>query len=147
MWDFWHKYSEESTNTIDIISIRPNENSRVQSGLSFASTVTEVIKRNRSYYQGIWKTIVKTYRELFQQYLKEHTRNEVSYGTFIALKTFYVHHTSTKDLVMCCCILHLHARWSILALIRCLEKQNIVFPCSDDLAFFSFLNTDCEAGD
>ena len=145
--DFWYKYSEDSTNTTDITSIRPNDKSRVQSGLSFASTVTEVIKRNRSYYQGIWKTVVKTYRELFQQYLKEHPGNEVLYGTFIALKPFYVHHASTKDLVMCCCILHLHVRWSIIALIRCLEKQNSVFPCSDYLTFFSFLYTDCEADD
>lgn len=33
-------------------------------------------------YQQMWKTVVKTYVELFQQYLKDHPGSIISYGTF-----------------------------------------------------------------
>lgn len=146
VWQFWHNCSEESTNTTDIKSIRQTDKPRIQSGLNFASTVTEVIKRNRAYFQSIWKTVVKSYQELHQQFLNENPNNKVSYGTFINLKPFYVHHASAKDLIMCCCKLHLHSRWSISALIACMDKQNITIPCRDYLTFFSFLYENCEAG-
>ena len=49
----------------------------------------------------------------------------MSYGSFLALKPFYIRSATTKDLEMCCCKKHLHARWSIVALIECCNKQNL----------------------
>ena len=93
--------------------------------------------------QSIWKTFVKTYVALFQQYSKDDPRNKISYGTFFAWKPFYIHHASTKNMVMCCCKIHLHTCWSIRVFIRCMKKQEILLPFTDYFTFFSFLYIDC----
>ena len=49
----------------------------------------------------------------------------VSLGTLLALKLFYVRSATTKDIEMCCCKKHLHAYWSIQALIQCATKQQV----------------------
>ena len=147
MWNFWHEKSDESTNTTDIVCMHVNEKPCIQSGFLFMSLVHQVVKQNRVFYQSIWKTVVKTYVELFQQYLKDHPGNKMSYGTIFALKLFYIHHASTKDMIMCCCKIHLHIRWSIRTFIRCMEKQEILLPFTDCFTFFSFLYTDCPRDD
>ena len=119
----------------------------MQSDLDFNSSVRVVMKRNRSYYESIWKTVVKTFRELHKMYENGHPNHKFSLGTFFSLKPFYVHHLSAKDLVMCCCKLHLHARWAVKAMIKCFTKQEIPFPVSDYLNFFSSLYADCENGE
>ena len=97
----------------------------------------------------MWKTVVKTYVELFQQYLKDHPGSIISYGTFFffSFKPLYIHHASTKDMIMCCCKVHLPTHWSIRAFIRCMEKQEILLPIPDYFTFFPFLYIDCPRDD
>ena len=65
-------------------------------------------------------------------------------GTFVALKPFYVRQSSAKDIEMCCCKLHFHARWSIDALLECCKLQSInLGPVKDYYSFFSYLSENC----
>ena len=45
---------------------------------------------------------------------------------------------------MCCCKLHLHARWAIEALIKCALEQHIDIPFSNYTTFFDMLTRNCE---
>jgi len=66
-------------------------------------------------------------------------------GTFIALKPFYVRQCSQKDIEMYCCKIHLHARWSINALLELCKKQSIDLGLVHDYySFFTFNSSDCE---
>ena len=60
------------------------------------------------------------------------------------MKPFYIHHATQKDMVMCCCKIHLHARWVIESLIKCLKKQDIIFPVSNYENFFKALHSNCQ---
>ena len=44
---------------------------------------------------------------------------------------------------MCCCKNHLHARWSVAALLKLCEKEEIEVPFSDYESFFKHLHADC----
>ena len=81
---------------------------------------------------------------LYLKYCKENPNLTVSWGTFLAVKPFYVRHTDMKDLEMCCCKLHLHARLVIAAIIECAKKQNIELPLHDCQSFFEYLMEDCQ---
>ena len=49
---------------------------------------------------------------------------------------------------MCCCKMHLHARWSITAFIKCCEKEGIdIGSITDYESFFNWLTKDCETSD
>lgn len=49
---------------------------------------------------------------------------------------------------MCCCKKHLHARWSVQALISCSEKQKISLQEIDNYdSFFAYLYQDCPKDD
>lgn len=148
VWQFYHENAQESTITTSLARIRLTGKPRIQDGLEFKSSVrTWKNQRGRQYYQNIWMTVLKTFRELHGLYNSMNPLNCVSLGTFYALKPFYVRHASAKDLVMCCCKLHLHTRWAIVALIKCLEKQEIPLPASSYDEFFEHLYADCGEGD
>ena len=69
-------------------------------------------------------------------------------GTFFALKPFYILYASAKDLAMCCCKKHLHARWAPNALVTLMKKQEITLPeVSTYLEFFNSICTDCNDGE
>ena len=102
-----------------------------------------VTKRNCQFFQAIWEATVLSCVELYKKFCTENPTACVSYGTFFARKPFYVRHASKKDLVMCCCILHLHVRWVIQALIKCLDKQSISFAAANYEEFFDLLYADC----
>ena len=69
---------------------------------------------------------------------------KVSFGTFRSLKPFYIKSTDSKDMEMCCCKTHVHARCSLKALFECCGKQNIELPFSDYYSFFEYVTADCE---
>ena len=139
VWDFWHENSQETTNTHQVAKMRINQKPQIQNGLDFISSVTMVKMRNRDFFQALWKTVTNTYVSLYLKYCKEHPEFPISWGTFLALKPFYVRHTSQKDLEMCCCKLHLHARWSIEALIKCANKQVAIAADRNSLETFWFV--------
>ena len=87
---------------------------------------------------------MKTYKQLYNQYLIQNEECRVSIGTFMALKPFYVKSATANDIEMCCCKKHLHARWSINALIDCAKAQNINIDFDSYDSFFNHLITDCD---
>lgn len=177
VWDFYHEQAQESTNTTALAKMLITKKPRVQDGLVFKSIVHEVTdKRKRRFYQSIWWTLLKTFRELHKAYNTANPLNTVSIGTFYALKPFYMRHASSKDLVMCCCKIHLHIRWAIQALVKCIKKeqqqhdlmqkqiaaqekeqskekepllqrQKVEFPVDTYDEFFQYLYSECEEGE
>lgn len=146
VWNFWHssENTSESTLTSRPAKIRVENKPHIQVGLTFADTVEIITQRNHNFYQGQWKIINLTCKELYSKYLKANPDNYVSWGTFTSLRPFYVRSATTKDIEVCCCKLHLHARWSIKSLIQCCKKQNIDLDFTDYQTFFEFLTRDCE---
>ena len=98
-----------------------------------------------AFYQSIHQIAQKPFRELYAEYIQEKLDHlHVSMGTFVALKPFYVRQSSAKDIEMCCCKLHFHARWSIDALLECCKLQSInLGPVKDYYSFFSYLSENC----
>lgn len=93
------------------------------------------------------KTVMKPYYELHTAFIKDNPSSAISYGKFVSLKPFYVRHTSTKDLVMCRCKVHVHARWSIRAMIALLKSQDIEFPVQNYNDMFTYLYQQCSKND
>ena len=76
----------------------------VQSGLTFNKVPFTIIQiRNRPYYEVQWCKSDRLLKELYVNYIKENPDNYVSYGTWYALRPFYVRMVTTKDVEMCCC--------------------------------------------
>ena len=89
-----------------------------------------------------------TRKELYVKYITSHPDSVVSWGTFLALRPFYVRTATTKDVEVCCCKLHLHARWSVNALIKSGKKQNIDIGLLNDYSsFFNFITSECPTED
>ena len=84
---------------------------------------------------------------MYHEYLASHSEEHVSYGSFIALKPFHVRSATQNDIEMCCCKLHLHARWSISALIECAKKQGIQIDFDTYDTFFNYLTKDCQSSE
>ena len=145
VWDYWHLNSQESTNTTNLAKLRHSDKSHIQSGLDFVPTVSVIRQRNRLFYQGIIKTVQLTYKELYVKYIQTHDeQNHVSWGTFLALRPFYIKPNTMKEIEMCCCKLHLHARWSIKAFIDCCKLQKFdIGEITSYETFFEHLISDC----
>ena len=69
--------------------------------------------------------------------------NTVSYGTFISLKSFYVHAATKKDIEMCLYKIHLHARRGVDTLVKLCTKQNIPLEFESYITFFEILRRNC----
>ena len=83
-------------------------------------------------------------KQLYQHYVKENPTNAVSLRTFFALKLFYVHSATSKDIEVCVCKKHLHAQWAVQALIDCSRKQHInLRTITSYESFFQYLYADC----
>ena len=122
VWEFWHEHCFESTNTTQLAKLRVTDRNKIQTNLEFSSFVTIVKQRNKQFYQSIWKIAEKPYKVLYQKFLISNSNFSLSWGSFLALRPFYICHSTLKDMEICCCLLHLHARWSINAIIQCAKK-------------------------
>ena len=90
---------------------------KLQSKLNFVDTVTIAeSKRNLHFYECQWMTVETSYCALYHEFSESHDL-DISYGTFIGLKPFYIRGITCSDIEMCCCKPHLHARWAINALL------------------------------
>ena len=134
--------SEQSTITTALARLRVTEKPGCQQDLEYASTVRVVVKRNRQFYQSIWMTLSVPIISLFKKYYEENM-NYVSIGLFLNLRPFYIRNVSLKDMEMCCCKLHLHARWCISALLKIAAKLEVPQTASDYQSFFTLLYADC----
>ena len=94
---------------------------------------------------SIVQVVEKTFKEIYAKYLSEPSE-PVSYGSFVALKPFYVRHTTQKDIEMCVCKDHLHGLWSVETLVKCRKKRVITILFADYQSFFDYLSTDCPPG-
>ena len=81
----------------------------------FKESVIVTKSRNIEYFTSKWFVTHKSVRELYNKYTTSHPDLPVSLGSFLTLKPFYIRQTTTKDIEMCVCKSHLHARWSVKA--------------------------------
>ena len=85
---------------------------------------------------------------MYQKLLISNLNFSLSWASFLALRPFYICHSTLKDMEICCCLLHLHARWSINAIIQCAKKQNIPLESFDSYTmFFKALTEQCSNHD
>lgn len=144
IWDYWHAKSTPSTLTSRPAKLKMGHKAKIQSGLKFVDVVNIIKQRGKEYYQGNWRIINITFRELYHSFINTFPINKVSLGTFYSLKPFYVRSATTNNIEMCCCKLHLHARWALKALIECCKMQNIDLQgvnCYE--TFFKKITEDC----
>jgi len=143
VWDFWHSNSTQSTNLSRPAKLKVTDKPKIQFELDFVGTVTIIKQRQREFYQNRC-ILILTIKELYLKYLQSLPDNAVSLGTFLALKPFYIRAASTKDIKMCVCKKHLHARWSIQALVNLAEKQQIdIGTIKNYDTFFEYLTELC----
>ena len=144
VWEFWHNNSTQSTLTSRPAKLPVRDKPKIQTSLTFKDCTVEKSKRGISSLVTTWQTTEKPYRELLTLYNLANPLNTVSYGTFFALKPFYVRGVTTDDMEISCCKKHLHARWSVKALLDCAKLQNINLPFTSYASFFDFLNENCQ---
>ena len=147
VWDFWHLVSDPSTLTTSLASLCVSDKPGIQEELAFADTVKEKTKRNRKYYESIWRTLSVPVLELWAKCCKENSDHKVSSGTFLNLKLFYVRTASRKDMEMCVCKVHLHTRTCISAIVIIANKLEIDIPFTCYKTFFEMLYVHCNKGD
>lgn len=144
VWLFYHNHSTPSTITSRPAKLKLNDKPKIQTGLSFTdSTNIATNKRGNKFYESLWMIQDDTIKNLYTKFLKE-SGYQISYGSFVALKPFYVRGATTQDLEMCCCKDHLHARWAIKALIQLCHNQGILISFDTYLTFFAYLSSDCK---
>ena len=147
VWDFWHKTSTQSTLTSRPAKLKLSDKPKIQTHLQFCDAA--IITNNRrgtKFYESPWMILEKPIREIYCQYIAD-AGSKISYGTFIALKPFYVRGATHNDIEMCCCKTHLHARWSVSALVHCAKEQNIPLEFCSYETFFEYLASDCNKED
>ena len=113
------------TITSQPAKLRVPDKRYIQADLVFLDTVTIISQRNKDFCESNWTVTTKTYKQLFNEYLSSNNESTVSLGMIMALKPFYIRSATSNDIEMCCCKKHLHARWSINALIDCAKEQNL----------------------
>ena len=144
VWRFWHENSIQSTLTSRPATLRVSDKRKIQSQLDFVETTTIIVnKRKQKFYQSHWHIANLTIKQLYHKYLITYPQSVVSYGSFLALRPFYVRTATKKDMEMCCCKKHLHARWAITALIEIAKKQKISLEFGSYKEFFDVLTEKC----
>ena len=146
--EFWHEHCFESTNTTQLAKLRVSNRNKTHTNLEFSPSVTIGKQRNKQFYQSIWTIAEKPYKVLYQKFLISNPNFSISWGFFLSLRPFYIRHSTLKDMEMCCCLPHLHARWSINEIIQCAKKQNIPLESFDSYTmFFKALTEQCSNHD
>lgn len=114
VWKYWHNESTPSTLMSRAAKMKISDKSKIQSNLEFVDTVNIVTnKRGIFLYENPWRFTTAPIKCLYTTFLETNIEENVSYGTFLALKPFYIRGPTTSDIEMCCCKLYLHTRWSI----------------------------------
>ena len=120
VWKFWHDKTTHSTLMSRPAMLKLTNKDKIQTSLNFASMVNIVLdKRGISFYENPWRITKTTVKALYTNFILNFPGHEVAYGTFLALKQFYVRGATNSDLEMYCCKLYLQARWSIRFVLFC----------------------------
>ena len=129
VWEQWHSSSITSTITNMPAQLKVSCKPKIQCHLAFHSIVKLTKnKRNIELYQNVWMVTTKTFGELHKEYNTFYPNNNVAYGTFVALKPFYIRAADEKEIAMCLCKIHLHMRRAIEGLVKLCVKQDINLP-------------------
>ena len=83
------------------------------------------------------------YQELYSKCTKLHPDKKVSQGSFLRFEPFYIRRETEKNIEMCCCKLHLHARWAIEGTLKNAVEQKIEVVFSNYHSFFEKLPQQC----
>ena len=144
VWDFWHEMSTETSDTFRPAKLRCTLKPKIQTDLDYHSAITIISQRNKSFFQSMWRINQETIAKLHQNFLKDHPMNFICYGNFFNLRPFYTRSITTRDVEVCCCKMHLHARRSIDALLNCL-KLHYLTPTqfNDYYTFLTYLTMNC----
>ena len=144
VWKFWHDKSHPSTITSRPAKLKVSERNKIQEGLDFVDTVTSISQGKRYFFLSHWFITAEPLKPLYAEYKNKYPEFPVSYGTYLSLRPFYVRSVTAKDIEMCCCKQHLHARWAIQALINNAEKQGIPLPFTNYESFFENFTSECK---
>ena len=99
VWEFWHVMNDVSTNTSRPVKLKVGDKPKIQEGLEFISSVSVMEnKRHIQFYQSTWQTLNKTYKQLYIDFICENPDHVVGYGTFLALKPFYIRPVKKCDI-------------------------------------------------
>ena len=109
VWEYWHDCSQETSDTTHPAKLRKGNRSKIQSGLVFSASVNIIQQRGKEFYESMWRISRQT-TDLHKKYLDTYPANPVSLWTFFSLQPFHVCGVTTRDVEVCCCKLHLHAR-------------------------------------
>ena len=142
------KSSQQSTITTHISKLRVADKPKMQINLEYVDSVKVVRQRNRFFYASINHTVQCTHRKLYSKYLLQCQEGEetVLWGTFNSLKPFYIVSASEKDLQMCVCKKHLHARWATTALLENAKLQRMdTDGVSDYYSLLEYITKFCPA--
>ena len=118
------------------MSLKP----KIQTGLEYHIVVL-VIQHNRMFMESNWYIINETFKCLHMKYSSENPDSPVPYGIFLKLKPFYVRSVSTKDVEMCCCKKHQHARWPVSALLQLCKQQKVEPSFTNYYTFFNAISS------
>ena len=144
VWNFWHENSKETSDTFRPAKLRSTNKPAVQSGLQFAPSVKDIEQRGKKFYESMWRINHDTIADLHTKFVKSHPKDYVSLGLFFNLRPFYVHSITLRDIEVCCCKLHLHARCGIAALIQCIKKHGLnPTNFNDYYTFLKYLTENC----
>ena len=111
----------------------------MHAGLKYHDSAKVVCnKRNVELFESPWLITNKTIQEMYIDYLKNNNAY-VSKGTFYSLRPFYARSPTEKDIEMCVCKDHLHARWAVEAFLKLTKKQKITVDFCSYETFLSFL--------
>ena len=125
VWTFWHNRATPSTITSQPSKLRVDDKPKIQTNLDFVDTCSVITQRNCFFYESNWFVVQETLHNLYNEYINNFSDQHVSFGTFYSLKPFYIRHVTEKDIEMCVCKKHLHARWGINGLIELAKLQGI----------------------
>ena len=117
VWKYWRSVGTASTLTSRPAKQRMSLKPKSQTELEYDVAVP-VIQHNHMFMESNWFIVNETFNCLYTKYLFENPDSPVSYGTYLKLKPFYVRKVTTKDVEMCCCKKHFHARWVVSTLLQ-----------------------------
>ena len=143
--DFWHTNSTTSTLTSRPAKLRQADKPKIQYNLEYHDAVITIMQRRKPFYQSNWMKHSMTVHELHRMYSMTY-ENPISMGLFLALKPFYVKSSTKKDIEMCVCKTHLHARWCIESIIDCADEQSLGLG-EKIMTFFPYLTERCDTCD
>ena len=147
VWTFLHNRATPSTITSRPSKLRVDDKPKIQTNLDFVDTCSVITQRNCFFYESNWFVVQETLHNLYNEYINNFSVQHVSFGTFYSLKPFYIRHVTEKDIEMCVCKKHLHARWGINGLIELAKLQGIHIDFDCYAGFFNFISRKCKTGE